>query len=82
MASPPGDDASFYETWFEPLCAIAVRGFHIPRHDAEQLVHEVLLTSLVRRFRGMPEAGDGPWLKGAMRLASQHYIETTGRKLR
>ena len=84
MSKRTSDHAAFYEAWFGKLCAIAVHRFHIPLEDAERIAHEVLLSSLLSDARGLIGPDVGSWLKGAMRLASQHYIDqrASGRKQR
>jgi RNA polymerase sigma factor (sigma-70 family) len=75
--SPPpagGDAPAFEEAYlrFAPLLRkIAVRKFHIPRGDAETLVHDIFATYLMHAssVRNLE-----PYLIGAICNASRHYL--------
>ena len=75
--SPPpagGDAPAFEEAYlrFAPLLRkIAIRKFHIPRPDAETLVHDIFATYLMHAssVRNLE-----PYLIGAICNASRHYL--------
>jgi hypothetical protein len=65
------DPAQFYETWSERLRSIGVDEYGIPAEDAEQLAHEVLLSSLHPSHAGAtPEV----WLPASMRSACRCHV--------
>ena len=65
-----------YEEYFHLLAQIAVFKFQVPDCDAETLVHDVLLSYLLKSH----EIADlHRWLVGAICHASRHYWRLNGR---
>lgn len=79
MARMPHDSFSdvdqleaIYRDYFADLTQVAVTRFHVPLHDAEHLVHDVLLAAL----RDLGRRNDPhSWLIGAVGYAARVYRE-------
>ncbi|HYC91759.1 MAG TPA: hypothetical protein VEO54_21250 [Thermoanaerobaculia bacterium] len=65
------DPAQFYKTWSERLRSIGIEEYGIPAEDAEQLAHEVLLSSL---HAAHADATPEIWLPATMRSACRHHV--------
>lgn len=62
---------SFYEANVPTLVAIGVEEFNVAQGAAENLAHDVMLSSL----RGMERGADREvWLAAAMKCASRRYV--------
>jgi DNA-directed RNA polymerase specialized sigma24 family protein len=72
-----GDAETLYRRHRTLLISVAVGMFRVPKADAENLIHEVLLTFVQHRKR-IAEARD--WLVAAISNASRHYRRSRRRR--
>jgi DNA-directed RNA polymerase specialized sigma24 family protein len=69
---PELDPERFYREHFPPLVELALTN-NLPREQAEELAHEILLASLLQ----MPRIGNlETWLRGSLTCAIAHRAES------